>query len=163
MVPSESHPSVIEIGIVEVAGLAAPLTHEGGWIPAAGVGKVLGMVIAELELAALGEALVDGDGERFVVASAAILHVYQRIPDRVRRVGTRRGKSNGIRRHLVWIGGYREIVAVAAVVGDAQAGLKAEITLDGEVPLLDVRIFIVERVGQIEVLGARLSEIRWEW
>ncbi len=55
-----------------------------------------------------------------------------------------------------------KIVAVAAIVGDTQTGLKTEIALNGQVPLLDVWVFVVERIRQIEILRARLGEIRRE-
>src|SRR5437667_12209709 len=93
MVAREGHASVIDIGIVEVTGLAAALTHERRGVPPAGVGKVLGVVITKEELQALRHALVYGDSKRMVVAAPAILHIYQRIPERVRSARARLVKS----------------------------------------------------------------------
>ena len=117
------------------------------------------MVIAEQELKALRHALVDRNRKRLVVAATGVLHVDQRIPERIGCVRTGFVKSYGIDRHLVGIRRHGQIRTVAAVVGNAHTGLEAEIALDGEVPLLDVGIFVVKGVGQVKVLGAGLGKI----
>src|SRR5262249_7585382 len=159
VVAREGHASVIDIGMVEITGYAAALTHERSGVRPAGVRKVLGVVITEEKLQAFRQALVDGDRERVVVATPASRHIIYRIPKRVRSAPDRPGKSYGVGRHLVEILAQRQIGSMAAIVGNAQTGLEAEITLDGEVPLLDIGIPVVEIVGLAKVLRARLGEI----
>ena len=117
------------------------------------------MVITEEELQALRHALVYGDGKTVVVAAPEILRADYSIPKRVRTVLDRVAKSYGICRHLGQIGVYRQISTMAAIVREAQTGLEAQITLDGEVPLLDIGIPVVGIKGHQKVLRAWQGEI----
>src|SRR5262249_21895912 len=136
-----------------------PLPNDGRGVPPAGVGEVLGVVITKEELQALRESLVHRDGKSVVVATPVILRAYYPVPKRVRSVLERVPKSYGICRYLGEIGVHRQIRTMAAIVGDAQTGLEAQITLDGEVPLLDIGILVVGIKGHEKVLGAWLCEI----
>src|SRR2546427_3118649 len=81
------------------------------------------------------------------------------MPERIRSARFRLVKSNAIGPHLVGIGGHRQVAAMAAIVGNTQPCLEAEITLDSEVPLLDIGILVVESIRVNELLRARLGDI----
>src|SRR5262249_7045779 len=151
----EGHMSVIDIGIVattEYAPAPSPaLTHERRGVPPTGVGEVLGVVITKEELQAPRDSLVHRDGKSVVVATPVILRAYYPVPKRVRSVLECVPKSYGVCRYLGEIGVHRQIRTMAAIVGDAQTGLEAQITLDGEVPLLDIGIPVVGIKGHEKV------------
>src|ERR1051326_324006 len=163
VIAREGPGSVMYMGIVAAPKYppAPPsaLPHERRGFPPAGVGEVLRVVITKQELQALRESLVYRDGKSVVVAAPVILRAYDAIPKRIRSVLDRVPESYGIGRHLGEIGVHRQISTMAAVVGDAQAGLEAQITLYSKVPLLDIGILVVGIEGDEKVLRAWLCEI----
>src|ERR1041385_3746170 len=106
VVAGEGHAPVINIGMVGITDLSAALTYERRGVPAAGVGEVLGVVVAEEELQAFRHALVYRDCKCVVVAARTVLRTYNPIPKRVRSVLDRLCKSHGVGGHLVEIFGH---------------------------------------------------------
>src|SRR5262249_39439188 len=69
------------------------------------------------------------------------------------------GISDSILRHLIYVRKVAQLGSVAAVIGQTQTGIETEIALDRKIPLLDVRVFIVQVHQVREALRPRLRQV----
>ena len=158
----EDHVPIIEIGAEPISHIRTGLGRQGGGIAAACGREVSGEHIATLELQTIPETFVRVCGEAVVVAPRAIGSALDNLP--VLEGAPLPGpvvvpQSVGL--NLVEVLHYFQIAAVVPDVREAKTCPKAEFTLQGQVPLLDTRVYVVNRKCIVEASGAGLRLIDW--
>ena len=74
------------------------------------------------------------------------------------------GVAEGVGRDLIEVDHGFEVLAVAAGVGEAYADGVAQVLFEGQVPLLDGGVAVVDGEGVVEVGGSRgAAGLRVEW
>ncbi len=102
----------------------------------------------------LREAAVELRHQAVEVRRGAVVAREDDVPVRIRPPRVGRRKSDGVGRNLVEVGADREFDRVLAVVGQPQRRVPAQFLLEGQAPLLVVRVGVILLVGRAEILRA---------
>ncbi len=164
--------AVVEAGIETVSKEAAAGDGEGVGRGATCVGEVAREGIAGVECERLTAAARDLNCPAVVVAQGGIDDALDDCPAGIGAVigdecsaardacaaGRGRGigiaVTDGVGWNLVEVGHGFEVLAVAAGVREAHSDAAAQILLEGQVPLLDGGVFVVDGKGVVEVCGS---------
>src|SRR5438093_10518877 len=95
-----------------------------------------------------------------IVAAAAVCLDLNQSEVRIEQERAARGKAGCVRRKLICIALPSEFASVTAVIREAQGCTEPEVTFDGEIPFIDLRLFIVSVTGLLEALGSQLRKLR---
>ena len=152
--PVVDHIAVIEPRVEAVGQKVAAADGEGRWRGAARVGKVARIAVAGVEGKILAVVPGDFNHPAVVVALRGVGHALDHRPLRKRQVGGGRRITLRIGWNLVQIDHRFQIRAMATGVRNPRAEALAQIPFQRQIPLLDGWIFVVDRIGIIEVRRA---------
>src|SRR6516164_5741548 len=118
-----------------------------------------GIYVAGRELQSLREAFRERDRGRMVVAYSSVRFDGRITDRRIWNLRAHCGIADSILRHLIYVRQVAQLGSAAAVICQTQTGTEPEIALDSKIPLLDVRILIVQVHQVREALGAWLRQV----
>ena len=154
------HVAVIEPWIKPVRDGPTRLRSERGWIRPTLVRKVLGDGVAGLERKAFGETAVRAKGDRVVIAPATVDFIGDAAKSRIRnhRLRCCGREAERVGGNLIIVNLIAQLATMAAVVGHSQSGSEADVALHRHIPLLDVRIVVMQGGSELEGFGSRYRQ-----
>src|SRR5437016_1274911 len=160
MAPRERDVAIVDLFIAKVRDDTPNFGREARRVITLSIGQVSEEGVTTLELKAGGQTLCYSRRQCVIITAAAADPRLYVPPVRIPEERAACTKADCIRRKLIQISLPSELTRMTTGVREAQSGLKSQIPFDGQVPLIDFRILIMDVLSHSEVFCPRLRQFR---